>query len=305
MNTKAFVAAALAACMIAAPASASFIPNYSTDFDSFALGTINGQDGWSANRASSPPWDEAIVSLGGGNNVWRISNQVNSGTFSDQPFAPRPGGIPTVTTTLAGVTNGNPQEFAGQSSTGAQHRTFFAEFDFKSATDTPQDGARITISPDNGNGGRQAFAALRDTGTGVAIDTFDVDAGGGFSSAVTIGTVSYGAFHTLRIEIDFNDGIFDDVARYFLDDALVHTDKSWESFYTNFQAASHPLGVPVQTLLFRLSSAPVDNVAGGGFYIDNVAFGFIPEPGTLAVFGLGLLGLAALRRRDAHGATPA
>ena len=46
---------------------------------------------------------------------------------------------------------------------------------------------------------------------------------------------------------------------------------AWEQFYRNFQAALHPLGVPVQTLLFRLSGTPAPVAVGGGFYIDNLS----------------------------------
>jgi hypothetical protein len=52
---------------------------------------------------------------------------------------------------------------------------------------------------------------------------------------------------------------------------LVHTGTSWEQFYTNFQPLIHPLGVPVQTLLFALLGDAEPAVNGGGYFIDNVS----------------------------------
>ncbi|MCL6504340.1 MAG: hypothetical protein K6T86_16795 [Pirellulales bacterium] len=271
-----------------------------SDFEApaFTLGSVNNQPvpspaGWGV---SNPSFDQAVVAFGGGQ-VWRVSNAFASSTFGDQPFAPRPGGIPT--DTVNNPTNSNPQFFAGESSTGAVSRYFYAQFDVRSATGAPQPGARITVSADNGQGGRQGFLAIRDNGaTGLAIDTFDVDSSGNFIGPINIADdLSYTDWHTLAIEILFNDGVNNDVINYYLNGTLVHSNGSWEEFYRNFQLAQHPLGVPVQTLLFRISGSSVPSVQGGGFYIDNVQVRnhMIPEPATGLVLGTGLLGLAAWR----------
>ncbi len=279
-----------------------------TDFEAptFTLGSVNNQPvpspaGWGVANAN---FDQAVVSFGGGQ-VWRLSNAFTSGSFGDQPFAPRPGGIPT--DTVNNPTNSNPQFFAGESSTGAASRYFYAQFDVRSATGAPQSGARFTVSADNGQGGRQGFLAIEDSGgTGLNIVTFDVDSSGNFIGPITIATsLSYTDWHTLAIEILFNDGTNNDVINYYLNGSLIHSNGSWEEFYRNFQSTLHPLGVPVQTLLFRLSGTAAPGVQGNGFYIDNVQIRnhMIPEPATGLLVGMGLLGLGAwrLRRRSQPG----
>jgi len=237
-----------------------------TDFEGFKTGaSINGQNGW----GRTGPYDEQVVNAGG-NTVWRVSNAVTSGSFGDMPFAPRLGGIPT--NTVTNPTNDSPGAFAGESSTGTSLRVFQAKFSFRSATGAPQPGARITVSADNGQGGRQSFIAIADTGAGLEVSTFDVDSGGNFIGPIVIAAgLSYTKWHTTSVEIRFKDGPDNDVVRYFVNGKRVHTNGSWEQFYRNFQAALHPLGVPVQTLLFRLSGTPAPAALGGGFYIDKLS----------------------------------
>ena len=260
-----------------------------TDFEGFKTGvTIDRQNGWS----STPQWDEQIVNAGG-NTVWRVSNAVTSGSFGDMPFAPRLGGIPVDTVT--NPTNDSPGAFAGESSTGTSLDRFRSTFSFRSATGTAQHDpftcmnpntcqrARITVSGDNGQGGRQTFIILEDTGNGISVETFDVSEGGNFigeagcdldvagcNPIVIASGLSYKRWHTTGVEAHFRDGASNDRVKYFVDGKLVHVGPSWEQFYRNFQFAEHPMGVPVQTLLFRLSSTPAPMFAGGGFFIDNV-----------------------------------
>ena len=270
-----------------------------TTFEGFTTGaSVNGQGGWGV----SGTYDEEVVVDGTGNTVWRVSNAITSYNFHNQPFAPRPGGIPTDTTT--DPVNGNPGSFAGESSTGAGFDRFTTGFDFRSATGQTQDGLSITFSADSGQGGRHGFIDIEDNGVdGLNIVTFDVDSGGNFVGPLTIATgLSYDVFHSFSMEILFEDGADNDVVNYFVDGSLVHTGQSWEQFYTNAQAALHPLGVPVQTGLFRISGAEVPGVDGGGLFIDNFSQEVsssqpVPEPSALALFGLSLIGLTMLRRR--------
>lgn len=285
-----------AAALLALGAQAVPIMTSTTNFDTFTNGTVNGQGGWAV---SNPAFNQAVVDLGGGNKALKITNTVTSGSFGDQTFAPRPGGAPA--DTVNNPVNSAPGFFAGESSTGAGYNRFIGSFDFRSVLSTVDAGARITISPDNGTGGRQGFVALNSTAAGVTVETFDVDSAGNFVGPVTLGTFGFASWHNLRYEIDFIAGDDNDIARIFLDNMLVSTISSWEQYYDVVQPSIHPLGVPVQTLLFRLSGAPATTAEG--FYIDNVNIQLdnqvstVPEPASLALVLAALVGAAVARRR--------
>ncbi|WP_411727951.1 hypothetical protein [Methyloglobulus sp.] len=266
MNQNAFTMATLIVFGVFGSAHAA--PLSGTGFSDFNTGvSVDGQGGWSSDN---PAWDEEVVlDATNSNYVWRVSNAVTAGSFGDMPFAPRPGGIPD--DTVNDPVNSDPLFFAGESSTMASFRQFLGEFSFRSVTGTAQTGLRITVSIDNGQGARQSFVAVTDTGFGIDVTTFDLDEDGNFLGPITIAQdLSYTDWHTIGMEAFFKDGTDNDRVKYFVDGKLVHQGPSWEQFYTNFQATLHPLGVPVQTLLFRLSGPAVPGVTGDGYYIDNV-----------------------------------
>lgn len=301
MITTRQVAIAIASATLSAGTHAALLTTSSTSFDGFSNGSVNGQGGWGV---SNPSFNQSVVDLGGGNKALKLANTVTSGSFGDMPFAPRPGGVPT--DTVNNPTNGSPASFAGESSTGAANNRFVASFDFRSAATALDPGARITISPDNGSGGRQGFVALASTAAGITVETFDVDASGGFVGPTNLGTFGFGTWHNVRYEIDFFDGAYNDIARIYIDNVLASTIHSWESFYVASQPALHPLGVPVQTLLFRLSGAAAPSAEG--FYIDNVVIqvgnreAAIPVPGTAALLLAAIGGLWGARRSTRRSA---
>jgi hypothetical protein len=182
-----------------------------TDFETFTTGvSVNGQGGW----VKTGPYDEEVVN-DGGNIVWRVSNSITTGAISDQPFAPRPGGV--LVDTVNDPVNSNPQFFAGESSTGADFDRFLAQFDFKSATGAPQPGLSLTVSPDNGQGARQGFVDILDNGAGLEVVTFDVGGAGGFIGPIVIASgLSYTETHSLAIEVTFIDGPANDIVKYFV-----------------------------------------------------------------------------------------
>ena len=294
---KYFKLALCAALCASAFANAAPVTTVTSDFTGFAAGSVNGQGGWGVSNVA---FDQEVVNLGGANgNVLRLSNKVTAGSFGDMPFAPRPGGTGM---TSANPTNSAPQFFAGETSTGAAFNRYIGSFDFRSvATANTDFGARITMSPDNGQGGRQGFIALQNTATGVSVSTSATNAAGGFLGS-TLATVAFAGWNTLRYEIDFFDGAFNDVANIFLNNTLVSTINSWESFYAVNQPLDHPNGVPVQTWMFRLSGTAVPNAQG--FYIDNVSVQLdnrsnaVPTPATSLLAGLALAAMFVVRRRQ-------
>jgi len=249
-----------------------------TDFEGFITGiSVDGQGNWKVD--TNVGFDERVVDDTTGNIVWRVSNAVTSEAFGNQPFAPCPGGIPAdgidANNSIDGgnleAVAGDPDSFAGETSTGAALRRFYAEFNFKSATGSAQPGLRVTVSADDCEGARHSFIALEDDGHGIHVITFDNNRAGHFPGPITIAQgLSYTEWHTFAVEVIFRDGEANDIVRYYVDGKFVQQGGSWEQFYRNFQADLHPDGVPAQTLLFRLSPPAVLDVSGGGYFIDNV-----------------------------------
>jgi hypothetical protein len=277
-----------------------------TSFHDFSPGvSADGQDGWSVFRPGNCGFYDESVTTFGGNAVWRVSNAVTCESFGDQPFAPRPGGIPN--DTINDPDNSDPSFFAGESSTGAALRGFVGRFSFRTVTGRAQPGLAITVSADNGRGARQSFLSLVDSGRGIDVLTYDVGRDGNFigdrrcilgvdipcPGIVIAAGLSYVTWHTLETEVTFRDREprttpdddvvvhlgEDDRVRYYLNGKRIHQSESWEEYYRNFEAAQHPLGVPVQTLMFRISGPAAPAVAGGGFYIDNVFTGLFNHDG--------------------------
>lgn len=273
-------------------------------FTGFTVGqSIDGQGGWAKNNNPAQQVagiiDELVVD-DGGNTVWRVSNAVTSGSNADYPHAPRPAGIPV--TPANDPVLGQPNLFAGESTTGAAHRRFIYDFDFKSATGSAQTGLSIIFAPGNGIYARMSFVDIEDNGSGLDLNFAEVDAMGNFVDTAINAGLNYTDWHNLRLELDFVDGAANDIVRVYLNEALVHTGTSWETYYTTNSAAmlEYPNGVAVQTMAIGVSGTAAPGLAGQGLYIDNVdiSVGPIPEPGHLALcVALAGFGCVLWRRR--------
>ncbi len=89
--------------------------------------------------------------------------------------------------------------------------------------------------------------------------------------------------HTFRVELFPNA----DIVKMYYDGVFMGQADGPESVPTFFQ-----------TLYFGVTSNGLDEGAPGYGIYTNVEYGVIPEPGTMALIGLGLAGLAGMRRRS-------
>jgi hypothetical protein len=228
----------------------------------YTAGDINGQNGWKNTGA----YDSAVATVssfpaaagyGFGAQALRISSSKTSGSFGDQTFAP----------SLATA--------AGES-TGSNH--FDASFSVGTALATQQPGLELSVSPDDGSGGRMSYLRFEDRPDGVHVFFDDVTDPGPVGTVATfnetdIATLSRSAAHTVRFSETFVPGPNNDVVRIYIDGNLRLTGGSWEDYY-RYDPEQNATGhvVPqTRTLIFREGSwAAASGTAGNGFLIDGV-----------------------------------
>lgn len=243
------------------------------DFESFTLGSVNGQDGWGITGG----YDVEIVDATAygyasfGNQSLRISNAVTSGSFGDHLFSQ----------SLADEAGETDAENGGMS--GGTRQTYFAaSWDFASTVPgAEQSGLNITVSPDRGDGARMSWIQMADTPTGLEVNFYGYDTtlGGtcGDLDNFVFNTIASGLDrtvpHNIRVTMEFVDGINNDVMNVFIDGTLVHVGKTWEDYFRNCEAPDPPelpTSRTVDSLLFRASGTAVTGHSGNGFLIDNV-----------------------------------
>lgn len=238
-----------------------------TTFDTFALGSVNGQFGW---QATNPSIDQRIVENTYGFSEFgckslRISNSYTSSSFGDHTFS-------YSTVDEAGEVDAEDSAFSG----GTRHSLFEAEFDLATTLSTHQPGLIFSVSPDRGDGARMSWLDFTDTENGIDVRFSDVQTTSN-PSAWTYTTIaedlSRSVPHTIKFEMEFVDGPSNDIVRIYIDGALVHTGTSWENYY-RYDDESNPTLInetrTVDSLLFRVAGTAVSANAGEGYLIDNV-----------------------------------
>ncbi len=231
----------------AVPVSAT----YKTDFTGVTLATVPDPGRWHM----TGPYDAAVVTTATGNSALRISNAVTSGSFQDMIFSPT---LPVAATETGPAT------------------TFTATFDLLPVRLQP--GLRVTVSPDNGAGGRAGFLSIQHTARGVDL----VIAGSYLDSrgrlAWNYQTIATNVNPLLRQTITMTVTKKVNTRRSSNNDTFTVRLKGKPSKTTTFEAYYQSVGEPnyqTDTLLFRVSEATgfpaAPRYLGRGIYVDNVS----------------------------------
>jgi hypothetical protein len=279
------------AALVAAP-SALGADTVSTDFESFALGSPNGQHGWVAlgsagmgcatyDHAIADPTSFGVTAFG--HRSLRASNAVATGCFSDQTFsAPVANAAGESTDLLASP--GSAPVLTG----GTRLPYYEAQWDFASAVPTAEQPNLLVVgSPDRGDGARMSWIGMSDTSGGLDVGFYDFQGykgnpnSGDFVHTDVASGLDRLVPHTVKVTMDLCDGPTNDIVRVFVDGRLVHTGGSWEDYYrsdpTQFTANTGPAppGPRSRTaarVMFRTGGTAPPNapaLLGKGFLFDN------------------------------------
>jgi uncharacterized repeat protein (TIGR01451 family) len=244
----------------------------------FTLGTVNGQDGWHSAVPGDVPalpngYDQAVVPSGGvagfGTQSLRHSNAYseNTGEFEFQTYS---------------------RSNAVNAGDGLPNTEFVGEFQFTSTSPELQDSLRMSISPDDGHGGRMSYVGLRDTAAGIEATIFDTPNADGDFVAYPAGIYSRDAVHTVRFLLQLVPGPDNDIVHIVIDGVDIGNERgvcltTWENFYRASNQA-----VPVtNSLQFRSANAGgnpglvIPDLVGHGYLFDNVRTDTTPANGAV------------------------
>jgi hypothetical protein len=226
----------------------------------YAVGNINTQQGWTKTGA----YDAAVADVsafpdaagyGFGSQALRLSDAVTTGSFGDQTFSP---GL---------------SQAAGESPAMTQ---FVASFRIGTTSASMQLGSHVSVSPDNGSGGRMSYLRFEDQTDGVHVYFDDVTDTGPYYTLATfnetdIATLTRTSAHTVTFDIGFKTNA-PDVVNIYIDGALKATGTTWENYYRYDNEGGGPGVVPTtNSLLFRESGTADTANQGGGFLVDGVS----------------------------------
>ncbi len=260
----------IAAAMIAAVgASASASVLYATSFEAptFAAGSLNGQDGWTA--ASSPATLFQVSGTPGfartGSQFVFVNTASQTSTGSNWNFKP---------TIVDPVTPPNSIIRAS---------VWTAVLNNTTAAVNRQSAGGIDLY-DNATGGRIGGIRVRNDGAIVVLNS------AGSSGTLGAGSVTGNAYNQVSVEADFGLG----VVRYFINGIQINT-SGLGATWANFNAANGFGDADLYTV--RTNTQTSGTSGGHTVLFDDFSVERIPTPGALSV--LGLAGLVAARRRRA------
>ena len=260
----------IAAAMIAAVgASASASVLYSTSFEAptFAAGSLNGQDGWTA--ASSPATLFQVNNTAGfartGSQFVFVNTASQTSSGSNWNFKPT---IVDPVTPPNSIIRASVWTAVLNNSTAAVNR---------------QSAGGVDLY-DNVTGGRIGGIRVRNDGAVTVLNSV------GGAGTLGAGTVVGNAYNQVSVEADFGLG----VVRYFINGIQINT-SGLGATWANFTAANGFGDADLYTV--RTNTNATTNSGGHTVLFDDFSVERIPTPGALSV--LGLAGLVAARRRRA------
>ncbi len=285
MNIKKIAIGIPAALILGAsailPISAESLP--AIDFESYPLGSINGQDGWIFTGPYDAEVDDSLLTPGFGDKSLRVSNAITSGSFGDWIFS-KP------LANEAGETDSQNNGMSG----GSRQPHYEVSFDIASASPAGvQDGLQVSVSPDRGDGARMSFLRFEDENDGVHIVFSDYKDALPFGTSIgdgvngcgdgddfvltDVATLSRSVPHAIKLTIDFVDGSRNDVVKVWADGILVHTGTSWEDYF-RYCEGNQTRTVDSLLVQARSSGGTAPDTLGEGFLIDNLSLMSGPVP---------------------------
>jgi uncharacterized repeat protein (TIGR01451 family) len=253
----------------------------------FHTGSVNGQNGWHSAVPGDVPalpngYDQAVVAnTAGAPALFGAQSLRHSNAFSENT-----GEFEFQTYSRSNSVN------AGEEAV-PPNPAFVGEFQFTSTSPDLQNDLHMSISPDNGHGGRMSYVSLTDTAAGIAVTFYDTDAKGDFVGYDVPGVYSRTAVHTVRFLMQFvPGGPANDIVHLIIDGVDIGNElgacfTTWESFYRATSQA-----VPVtNSLQFRSSNDGGDpglvipNLVGHGYLFDNVSTDTTPAQGAVPACG--------------------
>ena len=251
------------------------------DFETYTVGTVNGQDGWSSFGTAGSGcavYDHYVVAntygyAAFGTKSLRMSNAVTSGCFGDQTFSKS-------TVDEAGETSAVNDGMSG----GTRQEMFTAQWEFASTVPgAEQPGLSTVASPDRGDGARMSWVQMADMPAGLEVNFYDYDrtldptctTGDGFVFHNLVSGLDRTVPHTIKITMEFVDSIDNDIVKVYVDGVLEITSGSWEDYFRDCELKPTR---PVDSILFRTGGAAAPATAGNGFLVDNLTVTTGPAP---------------------------
>jgi hypothetical protein len=294
-SAMALVSIAIPAIALLAPtaASAAAILPYSTGFESptFVPGSINGQDGWTVYGSTS--------------DVTTAAAHTGSQSLFVTPVA-GDGNVIKSSTPLFDPSGETPSMYVPTPASSFMQTDFW----FRSVFNTSDTGLYISTSMGNPASVRNTWfgifegGELGGTAGALQVGAYAIDSLGNFVPYLSPQLV-WGNWYHATISEQYVNGPDNDLVTYSLQDSAnlslwSVTVGSWENYYLTCGTCEQAPG-PVVSNRTSFGGDVVDG--GHGIYVDDFSMtnvaraAAVPEPFTLSIFGAGLVGAAAMRRR--------